>query len=263
MKGIVFERPKGKTYLTLSVKLKDSLNIETKNQETFERIKKYQNRIQKEIKKEIKNIRSKKSFKIAYTVEELKSALKDRNKRKIIYKYPEEQLHFSLVNFLTYDVENNEEIYKEIKKIKTGIKNVTNSLNQETEANIERIYVPEVGVIKDSIALNIYPKNQNFFKELKKIEGKTKQKLLELKLQDNNVEVKCHKDKETEYKYFAINIFRFLSKEDGFVMYSSLYEEIEEINKELKKERLSFKFKPSGTFVSGHYFFKKLASIDI
>lgn len=240
---IKFEKPKNELYLTFSAVVKDN----EKN-----KILKIQKNVAKIIKKE-KTLGD-------LEIEEKRDGLYKRIERgdRFVYKYPLDRLHFSMVNFATYDIRKNIVSLQDFDKAREFIENTANfrglkkkiknfkklflkSLEGKSiKVEIRRVYLS--GGIEGSLALNAFPIKEKFFENLDRI---TENKIKEIDSEDlplpHNIEIKAHPKKN--YKYFALNIFRFIDRNDNhFNQGGSFYKKIEKINKDFK--RFTIKMKP-------------------
>lgn len=229
---IKFEKRKSELYLTISCIIENNsiLNI--------------QERLWKELREEFKE------HKDIEFVEDINRLNQENNIKLIIYKYPKERIHFSLINLLTRnDIEYSkfEEIFELLKKDDT-FKNIKNDIENIIEKNIKkkiiegtikRLYFPQK--IEGSIALNISIDQKEWSSYLGSLESTIK-KVLEKYCLDGEVKLKMHND-----KYFAINLIRFINNKSddsfaGLCRESSIYKKINEINKELEESfKSSFK----------------------
>jgi len=245
MKCIKFEKPKEELYLTLSVILQE--NIENNN----DAINKIIN-----IQKNLIN-----NNEVIKDANKLQSRLQNL-KNKIIYQYPKGRLHFSVINFLTFKLVNHksfknradnikkQKYFKDIKKIVKSIKPKI----KEVDSRIKRIYAPKR--IGSSLALNLYIDNFDWFKNLEKIKEKIKKEFLSNSIPNNEVEIKAYP--EDIYEYFAINIFRFINKnEQFFYKLDNIYEKIKKENKKLRNNPISFKIKKFTLVISDPYLANK------
>lgn len=229
---IKFEKPKNELYLTFSAIVDEKCRS---------RILKIQDKIEKIIKKE--------EFLKDLGIEKERKGLNKRIARgdRFIYKYPTESLHFSIVNFATYniislqDFDNARKIIEKttnFKKLKTKIKDFTTILLKFRKVKIRRIYLS--AGIENSLALNAFPDNKDFFEILEK-EGECIKKKMAKDLINNDFKIKAYP--KENFRYFALNIFRFIDrKEFTFNQRGSFYKKIEEeINLKLKKNPIVIK----------------------
>lgn len=231
---IKFEKPKNNLYLTFSAVVdSNSRKILLDIQDKVEEI--------------IKKSDGLKCVDLEKTKEGLYKKISGQN--RFIYRYPGDTLHFSILNFATYNIvtlcnfegarkiikntANFRELIKEIKKFK-------NSFTKKVEkVRIERIYLP--GGIEGSLALSVLPVtiNGKLFEDLNSIKKNTEREMNK-KLISHDLKIKAYP--EGDCKYFALNIFRFIDKDDTLLdQGGSFYQEIEKINQEIKKETIKIK----------------------
>lgn len=229
---IKFEKPENKLFLTVSALIKKEYRKD---------ILDIQNRIEKIIKEKtnLKNL----------SIEKDKDNLsynKIINRGDFIYRYPEDTFHFSIANFLTYNIveenfNDSKEIIREDNTFKSALekaRNFKNKLGTETiKTEIKRIYIP--GGIESSIAVNVFPE-QSFLEKLKE-----KRKFMETELVKdliyNDFGIKAYP--QDNFQYFALNIFRFISKKESKMKNKNLRNELLEINKNLNKNPITAEFK--------------------
>ena len=239
---IKFEKPKNELYLTFSaIPCKDSIeNILD---------------IQKDIEGIIKNNKGLKCIDFLNKKEDLHKRISNLYRGKFIYRYPKDTFHFSIVNFATYDIvslndfeiarkniertDNFIELREEIKNFKKRFEAVVlENKSNEFTVEIRRIFLP--GGIENSLALNVFPTDENFFKNLecitKEAEGRINKKFL-----THDLKIKAHPEKSPAY--FVLNLFRFIDKEESYFEQQNFYEEIEKINKNLKENFIKIKAK--------------------
>jgi hypothetical protein len=175
---------------------------------------------------------------------------------RFIYKYPSDRLHFSIVNFTTYDIISLKDFDKargavekttNFRKLKTKIKNFKKLFlqsleNKFKEVMIRRIYLP--AGIEGSLALNAFPTKKEFFINLEKIVKETRKKMNTKELPiSHNLEIKAYP--KENYQYFALNIFRFIDRDDIPInRKDNFYKKIEKVNSKLKKNPIKIKMKP-------------------
>lgn len=233
---IKFEKPKNELNLTFSAMV-DSEDIKA--------ILDIQDKIKKIIEKsdELKYI----------NVEETTDGLYKKifNQNRFIYKYPQHTFHFSIVNFATYDIvalnkfESAREIIEKtdnFNNLKTAVKGFKDNLikkisKDNIEVRIEKIYLP--GGIENSLTLNVSPVDGNFFTDLKTTKADT-EKTINENLIYHDLKIKAYPDED--YRYFALNVFRFIDKNNTPLNEAGIfYQGLEKINKEIKKENLRMK----------------------
>jgi len=241
---IKFEKPKNELYLTFSAVVDEKNN-------------KYILNIQKKIIKIVKEEEMLKDL----GIEEERKCLYKRIKRedRFIYKYTPKRLHFSIFNFVTYNIVDLvkfederkiiestidfEKLKNEAKKFKDNFS--TKLLNKDNliEVKIGGIYLS--GGIDGSLTLKAFPIKPSFFEKLKKI---TETKIKEMAKRDLPIsdDVKIKACPEKNYQYFALNIFRFIDRNDPppFNQGGSFYKKIEKINKDIKEKKPIIKMKP-------------------
>ena len=140
------------------------------------------------------------------------------NKRIQIYKYPIDTIHFSLMNFTSFELDVDFENARKIIELQEWYPGFLEYANEEivkvprTTFEFEKFFKKPDGSIKGSIALNIKNKD-NYWRDvvLKKIEDETYRKLKELKIPVNDFGIKSHGD------FFVVNLLRFFGEEDGFL----------------------------------------------
>src|SRR3989344_5805218 len=152
------------------------------------------------------------------------------------YIYPEETLHFSVLNLTSFDLSvdfNSARNFIEqqvwYEKLQTYIReNILNKLNNQSyNFKFEKFYIPDSGTIEGSLTLNLKPP-KNFIKNLERIQGSIKEELYKLNVPLQNFKIKDHDG------LFGINILRFLGKKEiPIENCEKFYEYIEKENKKL------------------------------
>jgi hypothetical protein len=114
--------------------------------------------------------------------------------------------------------------------------------NKFKEVMIRRIYLP--AGIEGSLALNAFPTKKEFFINLEKIVKETRKKMNTKELPiSHNLEIKAYP--KENYQYFALNIFRFIDRDDIPInRKDNFYKKIEKVNSKLKKNPIKIKMKP-------------------
>ncbi len=203
-----------------------------------------------DIQKEIKKIVKKEEMLKDLGIEEEREGLYKRIKRgdRFIYKYPPESLHFSIVNFATYDTGKNAVSLRDFDDVRKNIEDTANfeklranieifkgsflrevlENNEFIDVQIGRIYLP--AGIEGSLALNAFPKTKCFFTNLGKIVEETRKRMDTEKLPvSHNLKIKAYSEKN--YQYFALNIFRFIDRDENhFNQGGTFYKKVEKIN---------------------------------
>jgi len=243
---IKFEDPKRELYLTFSAV------VDKKGSE-------YISNIQKKIREIMEKEEILKDLEIKEGIEDLHGRIERRD--RFIYQYPKDRLHFSIVNFATYEIvyldkfdeaRNNISHTINFEDLEKEVCNFKKLFNEEISKDefmveIKRIYLP--AGVKDSLTLNAFPfpLEDGFFKNLKRIRGLTKKKINKEQI-SHEIEIKAYP--KDDFQYFALNMFRFidsnnipekerfLSKAEGF------YKKIEKINKDLKEKKPIIKMEP-------------------
>jgi hypothetical protein len=207
---IKFEPKKKDLYLTLSCLLDENESIID---------------LQKELFDSLNNCPKKDCFNYITRAEDLRDGVDD-----IIYRYPQNRIHFSLINFLTVpDVDDfeakSDSLMPYFKQLNTKIDSLVADINnQKFKGVIKRIYHPDN--IAGSVALNIYFEEAVicYFNKLEK----------ELREGLKNGAPEGLKMKIYENSYFVVNLVRFIGQKSYSSDYISIDEKILEINKRLK-----------------------------
>lgn len=254
---IKFENPKRELYLTFSARIKNNPG----KQRVLD--------IQEEVRGIIKKRKNLKGLEIERTRENLYRLIEKKEEgehkgNRFIYQYPKDRLHFSIVNFAVYKIV----CFNRFEKARGNIEKTNNFKSLLKEAfnfqrlfnevfnkkiskkgfrvRVERIYLP--GGIENSLALNVFPVDPpNFFKKLDSIVKLVKINLDE-KLISHQIKIKAYP--ENNYRYFAMNIFRFIdsrnvSEEKRFLPgMKNFYRELKKINNSIKKSPFEIKGEP-------------------
>lgn len=195
---INFEIPKCKMFLTFSAIIKNN------DHSGIDGIVKLQN----EIKDKIVETDSLPK-KIIYKKEDLYSEIKSGS--SFIYKYPEERIHFSIVNYGSCllneicnfdDFERRKNNYQQSNDYKKQLQSMIDFRERfyrffpcGADFKIKGIYLPKI--IENSVALQAFPGDKNFFDKVSRIA------IPEIILKN--------RDDPRDGKYFAVNIFRFIN----------------------------------------------------
>ena len=134
---IKFEKPKNELNLTFSARV----------------VEKGEKKILDFFQKEIENIIKKQKMLKDIEIEDSLGSLRKRIKRgdRFIYRYPPRRLHFSIVNFATYEIRNLSkfnEVSKKIKEkanfesLKDKIEEFKGQFQKSIKVKIEGIYLP-------------------------------------------------------------------------------------------------------------------------
>jgi len=254
---INFEKQKNSLYFTLSVILKE--NYKTyQNQKAIKALIDIQ-------KRSINAIQKDKKITPITGINQFKKILKE-GKESIIYQYPLDRLHFSLFNFpsLCRNL-GDKDFEKERKNIEKGEKDFFQKIKMEMErikmetekfpasARICKIYIPSQKIIGGSLALNIYPEDQDWFSRLENIKEDVKKRLSKQNIQDGTIDIKAYPDGSGN-RNFAINIIRFIDSDERRIENCyNFYKEIEDINKELKNDSISFRIETITPVISDPY----------
>jgi len=159
---------------------------------------------------------------------------------KVVAKYKEDRLHFSLMNLLTYEINENFdfetlreglEVNDFFIKAKEKGKEIMSKIKIKNEGEIKNIYFPQA--IENSIAYNVYLNDEDtsFIKSFNYYRTGIKE------IDNNSNKIKIHGDN------FAINIVRFINNDNkDYYLKIDLYKEIEKINFDLRKKPIKVTF---------------------
>lgn len=202
----------------------------------------------KELQNEIKN-QLPKDTNFLYDIDKIEKEGLEENG---LYVYPSQDFHFTLINFLKYNVGfeymsrvDSEELrnlvvgYKDYDKMKSKIEEVIEKFKPHKVKLVDLRWIysgDEKGI--ESISLQAFP-GQKFIDQLKEIENKTKE--YTNKLPWPNLKVKAHP--EHCPVAFTMNILRFIEntkkdKSKSPKKYEKLIDYVEKINKRHNKEPL-------------------------
>ena len=237
---INFEIPKCKMFLTFSAIIKNN------DHNGIDGIVKLQN----EIKDKIVEINSLPK-KIIYKKEDLYSEIKSGS--SFIYKYPEERIHFSIVNYGSCllneicnfdDFEHRKNNYQQSNDYKKQLQSMIDFRERfyrffpcEADFKIKGIYLPKI--IENSVALQAFPGDKLFFKKLSDAT-------------DLNIKA-CPLP-----EYFPINIFRFISGDNDLSVddCNILLNFLIDLNKALVSDPIKIKVRPE-IVISDNYLANK------
>ena len=150
------------------------------------------------------------------------------------YVYPENTIHFSLMNFASFELDVDFEKAREIIESQEWYSDFKNYVNEqiikilpETIFRFEKFYKLEDGSIKGSVSINMKNEDKKWENTLKNIQTKALEKLKKSKIPINNCEIKRRGG------FFVINLLRFFGTDYGLVCESY---DLEKLMEKTEKE---------------------------
>jgi len=172
-----------------------------------------------------------------------------------VYIYPEETLHFSILNLTSFDLDINFSSARNFMEQLTWYKSLKNYIKQQLcipenyTGNIKKFYLnkDKDGVIEKSITLNINP--GGLIEDFNKLKGSIKEELYKLGIPINGFGMKNY---NTEF--LGINILRFFGEDQDFIENcDKVYAYMENKNREFEKEPIKLKINKICLVVSDSY----------
>ncbi len=172
-----------------------------------------------------------------------KSALKVLPGDGRVWIYPEDRIHFSILNFNSDECDDYQKAQENLMSqewypsfISYVEKSIFPSTPIEMRFTIRRFYTDDL--FKNSLALNIFPESSDFLDRMSTIEQEAQEYLNTVNMPLQKFGIKSFK--LNEEKYFVINILRFFGRE--FTTQDELYQFVDEQNRLLATNPIVFTF---------------------